>query len=524
MRYSLGYQDFRTLREDGRTYVDKTAEIARVMTLNKYLFLARPRRFGKSLTASTLAELHSGDRALFQGLWAYDHWDFPARHSSVVWLQFASSGFMEESLAAGLHRMLDLNAERLGLDIAPAAAAAPGIRLGALLRAAAAASPSGKTVLLVDEYDKPIVHHLGEREEADGAAELNRARAHRDQLRNFYSVLKDADPHLGLVFITGVSAFAKVSIFSDLNNVTNLSLHPAASTLVGITQRELDATYGSELAATGVDPDDVRRWYNGYRFAVDAERVYNPWSLQSFLQQGTITGYWYATGTPLWLLKRLIGEGTFDPVGTRATQQDLLGFDLDRVSSLSLLFQTGYLTLAEYSPITQAFSLDYPNLEVREAFELGILDVLTGRSAPSPKSRSIELLEALGTGDLDRVMRSIDGALADVPYQLWDAQREATYHIIVHVFFRTLGAFVQSEVSSARGRADAIVETPDRVYAFEFKVDATAEAALAQIRERGYLDKYAGDPRPRVAVGVSFDAERRCVGAWREETIGHPHT
>ncbi len=272
MLYSLGYQDFRTLREDGRTYVDKTEAIARVLELNKYLFLARPRRFGKSLTVSTLAELHSGDRELFRGLWAYDHWDFVAKQHSVVWLQFASSGFMTEGLEAGMHNMLERNAEHLGLHIPPREGATYPTRFGALLRAAARASPSGKTVLLVDEYDKPIVQYIGEREGAEGELLLTKARAHRDQLKGFHSVLKDADPHLALVFITGVSALSKVSIFADLNNVTNLSLHRGAATLVGITEAELAATYGEPLAATGVDPAEVRRWYNGYRFAPSAER------------------------------------------------------------------------------------------------------------------------------------------------------------------------------------------------------------------------------------------------------------
>ncbi len=519
MLYSLGYQDFRTLREDGRTYVDKTAEIARVLELNKYLFLARPRRFGKSLTVSTLAELHSGDRALFGGLWAHGHWDFEARHSNVVWLQFASSHFMSEGLEAGLHNMLDRNAERLGVDLPARSAASPSKRFAELLRSAATSSPSGKTVLLIDEYDKPIVQYIGEREGEEGELLLTKARAHRDQLKAFYAVLKDADPHLQLVFITGVSAFAQVSIFSDLNNVTNLSLHRAAGTLVGITQEEVDATYGVPLAATGVDRAEVRRWYNGYRFAQGAERVYNPWSLQSFLQQGLLEGFWYATGTPTWLLKRIANVEEFNPSCSKVGLQTLLGFDLDRVAPLSLLFQTGYLTIADTPVRHNVYTLDFPNLEVREAFDLGLLDVLTGSPDGNARVRTLGLEEALEAGDLTRVIALIDATLADVPHQLWASQREAAYHMIVHVMFRTVGVYLQSEVSSARGRADAIVETAGRIYGFEFKVGASAEEALAQIRERGYLAKYADDPRPRVAVGVSFDPERRCVGAWRGEEV-----
>ena len=518
MLFSLGYQDFRTLREDGRTYVDKTERIAEVLALNKYLFLARPRRFGKSLTVSTLAELHSGDRELFRGLWAYDHWDFERHHQSVVWLQFASSHFMAEGLVAGLHNMIDANANRLGVDIQTRNEATPPRRFGELLRAAAAVSPSGKTVLLVDEYDKPIVHFLGERYGANRDEEMAQARANRDELKGFYSVLKDADPHLALVFITGVSAFSKVSIFSELNNLTNLSLHTRAATLVGITQAELDATYGAPLAATGVDPEEVRRWYNGYRFAAEAERVYNPWSLQSFLQEGRISGFWYATGTPTWLIRRLTGEGTLELSGTRVSEQALLGFDLERVSPTSLLFQTGYLTVVGLR--NRVYTLDYPNLEVREAFELGILDVLTDAHAGTSQVRADDLLQAIEAGDLPRVFAIVDATLAEVPHPLWERQGESAFHLIVHVLFRAVGIYLRSEVPSAGGRADVIVETPERVYAFEFKVGGTAEAALAQIEARGYLAPYAADARERVAVGVVFDPERRRVGETGARVVG----
>ena len=513
MLYSLGYQDFRTLREDGRTYVDKTEHIARVLQLNKYLFLARPRRFGKSLTVSTLAELHSGDRELFAGTWAHAHWDFEAKRSSVVWLKFASSHFATEGMEAGIHNMIDDNAENLGVELPSRIEIGFARRFDMLLKAAAAASPTGKTVLLVDEYDKPIVHYLGEDAPALPAGGRPQSVANRDLLKSLYAVLKDADPILSLVFLTGVSAFSKVSIFSDLNNVTNLSLHTAAATLTGITKGELAATYGDQLAATGVPPEKVRRWYNGYRFAPGAERVYNPWSLLSFLQEGRIRGFWYSTGTPTWLTRILVDAGNLDPTGADLGEASLMGFDIDRVDPITAMFQTGYLTITDYDTEFGLFRLEYPNLEVREAFDLGLLQYITDFRG-DPLTRSANLHRRLHAGDLDGVVALIDSAIADVPHQLWQHQGESAFHLVTHVLFRTLGVRLRSEVSTARGRADAIVETPGRVYCFEFKVGASAAEALAQIRERGYLVPYADDSRERVAVGVSFDAERRCVGEW----------
>ena len=518
MRCPLGLQDFRGLREAGLAYVDKTAHVAAAMDVSKYLFLARPRRFGKSLLVSTLNELYSGDRELFAGLWAYDHWDFASKATPVIWVQFASMPFEEFGAAAAAMEAVRVNARRLGVGLPETTSVK--VAFGALIRGAAAKSPYGKTVVLVDEYDKPITHAL--ERDTDGTEATPRnpaAEEQRDALKPFYGVLKDADPFLELVFITGVSAFLKVSLFSELNNVVNLSLDPVAETLCGITERELLSDFGEALHETGVPIEEVRSYYNGYAFGPNAERVYNPWSVWSFLQSGRLAEQWYATGTPSWLVRLMAHRGVADIAGERRNRRSLLRFDLRLRDIPSVLYQTGYLTLATFDPETDLYTLDFPNLQVRAAFDAALLDAYTEDGYDEPQVRLTNLRRALQHGDLAAVMALIDAALADVPYPLWERHGERTYHLITHVLFRALGAYVTSEVSRARGRADAIVETAERVYCFEFKVDAGATSALQQIRERGYLDGHRASGKTLVAVGVSFDRGRRMVGTWEEAVV-----
>lgn len=508
MKYPLGIQDFRSLREGGYVYVDKTEQICRVADAGKYFFLARPRRFGKSLTVSTLHELYSGSAELFEGLWAGEHWDFAARRRPVVWLKFASSGFRTAGLKAALHRMVDASADQLGIDLLPDGPF--DARFDALLRSAAAISPAGRVVLLIDEYDKPIIDYLND---------IERAEANRDLLKSFYSVLKDADPILELVFITGVSAFAKVSIFSDLNNVTNLSLDPLAYDLVGITPAELEGTFAAQLDATDFTRETIREWYNGYSWGGDV-RVYNPWSLLTFLRSGLLRNYWFETGTPTFLVEAMRAGGAYDVRGVQASAMGMLDFDLRHLDPVTVLFQTGYLTVVDSEPEYALYTLDYPNREVRQSLERMLLRLYLDRPPTEPMTRVRALHHAFERGDLEGVIAVIDATFAELPFEHWRRDDEHLFHAIVHLLFNLLGVHVRSEVHTARGRCDAIVETDARVYAFEFKRDRPAAEALAQIRERGYLDRFADGGRERVAVGVSFDSERKAVREWAVEGVG----
>ena len=496
LKYPIGIQDFRTLREGGYAYVDKTEHIHRLLTTGKYYFFSRPRRFGKSLTVATMNELYSGSRELFDGLWVQDHWDFGAMRRPVVWLKFASSGFRTQGLEAALHTLIDRAARQLGVEL-PETSFDQKFYL--LLERA---SVNGRVVLLIDEYDKPIIDYLDD---------VPRAEANRELLKSFYSVIKDSDPFLELVFITGVSAFSKVSIFSDLNHLNNISLSPLTNTLVGITEAELEQHF--EPALTSVDRVRMRRWYNGYSWTGELT-VYNPFSLLGFLADGQYRNYWFETGTPTFLVKALRDRQLYPLHDLELTQQDLTTFEIDQLRPYSLLFQTGYLTITESDPVISYYKLDFPNLEVKQALEEMLLGAYANTGADNPRSRVLTMYRALQRKEIDKVVEAVNTVLGGVPYDLWQQNDERTFHTLVHLLFSLLGVIVQSEVHTARGRCDALVLTDDYVYAFEFKVDATAQAALDQIEARGYLTPYADDPREKVAVGISFDRERRRIGGW----------
>ncbi len=522
MRYPIGNQDFRTLREDGSVYVDKTEHICGVANAGSYFFLSRPRRFGKSLTVSTLNELYSGDRALFGGLWAHEHWDFTARRRPVIWVRFANSGFQNVGLEAALHEIIDREAARHNVK-ASTRDLGTALRFRTLMEAVAQTHTSGRCVVLVDEYDKPIIEYLDD---------LPRARANRDMLRPFYGVLKDADPYIELVFVTGVSAFGKVSLFSDLNNIRQLTLDPLGYTLVGLTEGELDAYFLEQIAATGYSREEIRQWYNGYTWG--GERVYNPWSILQFLASGRRDNYWSTSGTPKFVTDLLARDGAHDLEGQRASGPQLTSFDLDHLQPLAILWQGGYLTLDAPEPVGGRYTLRYPNREVRQTFT-EILFLSYGYSRPDPAQRAYALEDALLARDLETFAEEVDAILAAVPYELWRDAAERFYHAVLLTAFRYIGTFeVQAEVSSARGRADVVLLTDRYVYAIEFKLlrptpaqlsdedardkasAALAEEALTQIRERGYLDAYRSDSREAIGLGVVFDAERRKVAVVRE--------
>lgn len=517
MRYPLGIQDFRRLRQDGYVYVDKTRQIIGMLDAGAALFLSRPRRFGKSLTVSTLAELYGGPEArpLFEGLWAYEHWDFAAMERPVIWLRFNDLGY-EQGVHVALARELHRIGNHMGIPLDDVAEE-PSQLLRELVSRAAAAHPSGRCAVLFDEYDKPIVDHLHD---------LPQAERHRRALKAFYGVLKGASAELEKVFLTGVSAFSKVSIFSDLNHVVNLTLDPAARTVTGITGGELETYLGAAVEATGVPREQIRTWYNGYSWGGgDEERVYNPWSLLSFLRTGQVNNQWIETGNPTWLIGLAREQHLYDLAPVQSSAQEMLSFRLEALDLPGVLFQTGYLTVAPGGapqPYSTNYVLDYPNEEVRRSLLGELFADYLGRRGPAPSIRGEDLAQAFANDELDTVFVIFAAVFADLPYDVWARDVEWAYHLVVHLTFSLLGVRVRSEVHTSRGRCDALVETDTHVYALEFERGAGEGAvaeALRQIADRGYLDPYAASAKTRVAIGVAFDAERRAVGAWRAEQI-----
>jgi len=499
MKFPIGIQDFAEIRTGGYVYVDKTQHIHHFLERGKYFFLSRPRRFGKSLLLSTMNELYSGRRDLFEGLWIHDQWDWEGQKRPVIWLKFASQGIKSMGLVPGIHHMLDTEATRFRVTLTETDYS---LKFNELLQIVNEQSGQ-KVVLLVDEYDKPIIDFLDN---------VPQAETNRDVLKSFYSVLKDNGALLETIFITGVSAFSKVSIFSDLNHLTNLTIDPMAYTLLGITQTELETVFAEQLAQH--DKEQVKRWYNGYSWGGD-ERVYNPFSLFRFLNGGQYQNFWFETGTPTFLVKEMTKHQYYDVSGIETTERDLLNFDFKRLNPVSVLFQTGYLTIAKYEPDDLLYTLDYPNMEVKHSLEQLLLSDYMNDPMLGPLPRVVKIRKAIQVGDIDTALGIINSMLAEIPGDLWRGQTEHFYHAVVHLSFSLLGIYIRSEVRSARGHCDAIVETSDRIYAFEFKLDKTAAEALQQIQDKGYLTPYADSKKGKIAIGANFSSATKQIDEWK---------
>ncbi|HMQ47961.1 MAG TPA: AAA family ATPase [Saprospiraceae bacterium] len=511
MKYPIGIQDFREIRTDGYVYVDKTQHIHRVLDSGKYFFLSRPRRFGKSLLLATMNELYCGSKELFEGLWVYDKWDWEANKRPVVWLKFASQGMKSMGLVPGIHHMLDAEAARLGVILEAVDYSQKFKQLLQLV----SLKYDRKVVLLVDEHDKPIIDFLDD---------VPQAETNRDVLKSFYSILKDSDALLEKIFITGVSAFSRVSIFSDLNHLTNLTIKQVAHTLLGITQAELQRYFTSTLQSIANKrkltleeiSDQTARWYNGYSWGGE-ERVYNPFSLLSFLNSGEFHNFWFETGTPTFLVKEMKKQHYYNVQRTRTTENRLTAFDVAQLNPITVLFQTGYLTIVEYVPEDRLYTLDYPNMEVRQSLEQNLLSDYLNFPLEDPQVRVVNLRDALRHQDLNEVFEILNATLAGIPYDLWHKEDEHFFHALIHLTFSLLGTYIRSEVHTARGRCDALVETADHIYAFEFKLDKSAAEALQQIHDKGYLAPYADSHKKIIAVGANFSSETKQIEGWLVE-------
>jgi PAS domain-containing protein len=509
-----GISSFSQLRSRNAVYVDKTPLLYRLMTEGKYYFLSRPRRFGKSLTVSTLAEIYAGNQALFEGLWIADKWDWGKVHP-VIQLSFNGMDYKNQSLeAAIIERMHEIAASH-GLQLH--GKFSPGL-FRELIQALAA--QQGQVVILIDEYDKPLTDFLQKED-------LPKAYENRDTLRDFYGVVKDLDDEIEFFFMTGVSKFSQVNLFSQLNNLTDISLSPRYATLTGYTQEELEGNFGEWIDhAVAQNPGmnreqlliEIKQWYDGYSFD-GHQYVYNPFSILLFLPDGIFQDYWFKTGTPYFLVN-MLKERQFFVLNELVLPPAVFeSFDLEHIDHRALLFQTGYLTLTFADFKNNRVILDYPNQEVERSLHNHLIGALLDQlpvDAPAPVER---LQQAFLADDLPRVIEIINSLLADLPYHLFKGKKEHFYHALVHLHFRYLGLYMDSEVSTSRGRIDAMVQTPERIYVLEFKADESADAALAQIAEKGYADKYRHAGKPIVAVGINFDTEQKKVGEWRAQAL-----
>ena len=505
----IGIQTFREIREEGSYYVDKTTYARMLAEEGKHYFLSRPRRFGKSLFVDTLKELFEGAEPLFRGLDVHERWDWSVRHP-VLRLDFSVGDFNDPDwLHRNLMTQLDAVEKRAGVECGYPDASDRFHNLIAELHGRA----GQRVVVLVDEYDKPILDALGKPEVA---------RANRDFLRGLYAAVKFSDAHIRFTFLTGVSKFSKVSLFSGLNNLVDITLEPAYSAICGYTDADLDAVFAPELP--GLDRDEIRRWYNGYNW-LGAEKVYNPFDILLLFRRRAFRAYWFETGTPTFLIETLLRRGVASPDLDGMTGNDALlsAFDVDEMSTEALLFQTGYLTIVGEDEFDNEplYRLGYPNHEVKRSLNASLLRAMTPGGQAQDPVRLRRLLESNDFAGLEAAFRAF---FAGIPHQ-WHtrneiARYEGYYASVVYSWFAAAGLDVRVEDSAARGRLDMAVPFGGQVYLFEFKtVEREPEGrALAQLKERDYAAKYRHLGQPIHLIGVEFSRAERNVAAFAVES------
>jgi Predicted AAA-ATPase/PD-(D/E)XK nuclease superfamily len=507
----IGIQAFSELIRRNCIYVDKTPLIHQLTTTGKYYFLSRPRRFGKSLLVSTMKELYAGNKALFEGLWIESNWDW-SKKNPVLHFSFDTMGYVEDGLLPILK--IDMQSKAALFDVEIEKTDLKGMFQELIEKVS---EKYGKVVLLVDEYDKPILDYLE-------TSTMSSAKENRDILREFYGVLKNADGQLELVFITGISKFSKVSIFSHLNNLDDITLNKKYATLTGYTKEELTEYFGEHLEDTaqnlGVSKDKLLQemaiWYNGYSWD-GVHRVYNPFGTLMFFTNQRFQNFWFATGSPRFLIDQMKRLEVFNIENINVNNATLDKFDLDNIELVPLLFQTGYLTVKSLDVWTGDMVLDYPNKEVRETMYQFLIDEIARNPHRTHTGMTIkDLSKAFNANDLENVREIINSLLADLPAETFQKQTEGLYHGLVHLVFSYLGVMIQSEVHSSKGRADAIVQTANEIYIFEFKFNKTAQEAIEQINKKGYASRYTTSGKKIRGIGVNFNSATRQIDDWAE--------
>ena len=501
---------FEEFRKGGFSYVDKTDSLYAMASgeSGKQFFIARPRRFGKSLAVSTLKSLFQGSREFFTGLAIEPKWDWskkwPVLHLDMGSMQAVDVGEFRELLS---DHLLD-RARELGVD--SLSGSTPAILFKRLIDALAARSQDGQMVLLVDEYDKPLLGHLMKPDVAE----------FRDALKAFYSVVKTLESKQRFTFITGVSKFSKVSIFSDLNNLNDWTMEARAATLFGYTHEEVLKYFPERIhalaEANGLTDEgafaEVVKWYDGYKFHHKAQLVINPVSLGKCLQNNEFANYWSQTAMPTFLVD-MLREKPLDFSCVDIDEEELGNYEPDNPKGVTLLFQTGYLTIDKFVQMgsSRRYTLRLPNLEVENSFLKDVVGAYTGQDPSRTSSFAFVAGKSLYDHDVPKFLKALKSFFADIPYSLTDRQNEQMWQTIVYVVLRSIGVNVDGEVQTNDGRIDMVVDLPDDIYIVEFKLDRPAAEAMEQIKDKDYAGKYALSGKRINLIGISFSAEKRTI-------------
>ena len=509
LKLPIGIQDFADLRNEGYVYIDKTALIHDLLTTGKYYFLSRPRRFGKSLTLSVIKNLYNGRRDLFQGLWIESRWNWGKQHP-VLNFSFSKIDYQGSGLDEALKQMLRQAALEYAITLESDSIKTLFTELLDKLYQA-----KGKIVLLLDEYDKPLIDYLDNTE---------KIKLHQQTLKAFYSILKDSSPQIEFLLITGVSKFSQVSIFSDLNHLKDVTLHPRYVALTGYTQSEVEYYFAERihtLAERAKQTDNVqkariREWYNGYSWGENIT-LYNPFSLMSYLDTGQFNNYWFSTGTPTFLVKLMRKKWVYDISSVEVDELAFAAYDIETLQIYPLLFQTGYLTIKAHTELN-LYRLDYPNREVKEAMLRYLIAEIQHSESASGKPTIFQLRQAFDENNMESMIQIINSIFKNIPYHIFIAEAESYYHSLIYLVFFYLGQYAESEINTSNGRLDCVVKTKTHIYIIEFKLNKSAETAIQQIKAKGYADKYHTDAREKVLLGINFSSTEKGIQNWLLET------
>ena len=508
MKYPIGIQSFEKIRREGYAYVDKTALMYKMVSEGSYYFLSRPRRFGKSLMVSTLEAFFSGKKELFEGLYAgsadWDWQEYPILHLDLNAEKFDTA----EALTHVLDDFLARHEQRYGKSETERS---PGLRFQGVIRRACEQT-GRQVVILIDEYDKPMLQAIGNEELQN---------EYRNTLKAFYGVLKSCDAHIKFAFLTGVTKFGKVSVFSDLNNLKDISMLPQYTAICGITEQELHICFDDgvrELAANnGLTQEEcyarLKRDFDGYRFnEYTDEGIYNPFSVLNTLDSRVFRAYWFETGTPSFLIHQL--KKTCYPLENMTVEEvatdTLNSIDVMDDNPLPLLYQSGYLTIRSYDSRFDTYTLGFPNREVEQGFIKYLLPFyspkVTDRNRFSIKQFTLDVQG----GRAEAFMQRLEDFFATGDYEVV-GKAEKYFQNTLYVFFRLLGFYVDVERHTANGRMDTVIQTPEYIYILELKIDRTAAEALQQIEDKGYARPFEGDRRTLFKIGVNFSTATKLI-------------
>lgn len=511
MKYPIGIQNFESLITEGYLYIDKTNLLYRLVTEGKFYFLSRPRRFGKSLIISALDAYFQGKKHLFDGLAISEKekcWEkYPVLHLDMNVDNYVSEESLENVLDDYLNRWETM------YGVCTKAKSAP-LRFKNVILAAY--EKTGKSVVvLVDEYDKPLLQSFDNEKLQDGM---------RDALKAFYGILKPMGGYVRFGFFTGVTKFSKVSVFSDLNNLDDITMWDDFSTLCGITEEEIRESLDDEIALMAeklqIGKEDcykkLKDFYDGYHFCPHAQGVYNPFSLLTALKRKTFGSYWFETGTPTFLIEIMKKNGyQIENLEQETATADLLGsMDSIKHTPIPLLFQSGYLTITGYEEEFSMFHLGFPNLEVNEGFTKYLLPYYSPISKGQEAFFVVNFVKEIRQGKPETFMKRLEGLFADNNYQII-GDAEKYFHNAVYIIFKMLGFYVEVEHATSDGRMDLLMKTKDYIYILEFKINESAETALKQIEDKQYAIPFRTDNRKLYKIGINFSAETRKIDGWK---------